>query len=214
MSSDIDIYKHQNFGNPLGFGESPALLIVDFVKGFDDPDVFGGGNISDAMDNTIPLLEACRKLNLPIAHTRVVLAEDGGDDNIMSIKVPALKTLAEDAPVSQIVDRLKPRAGEIIIRKRVPSAFFGTDLAPALTMRRVDTVLVTGCTTSGCVRASALDAMCYGFRPIVISDCVGDRAMGPHEANLFDLGQKYTDIITCEQAIAELTAKTRAHAAE
>ncbi|MBT6827889.1 MAG: isochorismatase family protein, partial [Rhodospirillaceae bacterium] len=119
----------------------------------------------------------------------------------------------ENAPGSHIVERLKPLPGEIIVRKRLPSAFFGTDLAPNFTMRRIDTVLVTGCTTSGCVRASAVDAMCHGFRPIVISDCCGDRALGPHEANLFDLRQKYTDIMTRDEVIAELTAR-QAQAAE
>ena len=213
MSSDADIYKHQNFGNSLGMGAKIAMLIVDFVNGFDDPDQFGGGNVTEACDNTVPLLAACRNLGMTIAHTRVVLADDGGDDNIMAIKVPALKTLTENAQCSQIVERLTPRPGEIIVRKRLPSAFFGTDLAPNFTMRRIDTVLVTGCTTSGCVRASALDAMCYGFRPIVISDCVGDRALGPHEANLFDLKQKYAEIMTRDEAIAEMTSR-HAQAAE
>jgi len=213
MSSDTDIYKHQNFGNHLGIGEKAALLIVDFVNGFDDPDQFGGGNVSEACDNTVPLLAACRDLGLTIAHTRVVLAEDGSDDNIMAIKVPALKTLTEDAECGQIVGRLTPRPGEIVVRKRVPSAFFGTDLAANFTMRRIDTVLVTGCTTSGCVRASALDAMCWGFRPIIIIDCVGDRAIAPHEANLFDLKQKYAELMTRDEVIAELTSR-QAQAAE
>lgn len=207
MSSDTDIYKHQNFGNHLGIGEKAALLIVDFVNGFDDPDQFGGGNVSEACDNTVPLLAVCRDLNLTIAHTRVVLAEDGSDDNIMAIKVPALKTLTEHAECSQIVDRLTPRPGEIVVRKRVPSAFFGTDLAANFTMRRIDSVLVTGCTTSGCVRASALDAMCWGFRPIIVTDCVGDRAVGPHEANLFDLKQKYAELMTRDEIISELTSR-------
>jgi len=207
MASDADIYKHQNFGNPLGMGDKVALLIVDFVNGFDDADQFGGGNVTEACNNTVGLLQACRGMNLTIAHTRVVLADDGSDDNIMAIKVPALKNLTEDVAGSQIVDRLKPLPGEIIVRKRLPSAFFGTDLAPNFTMRRIDTVPVTGCTTSGCVRASAVDAMCHGFRPIVISDCCGDRALEPHEANLFDLKQKYTDIMTRDEVIAELTAR-------
>ena len=207
MASDADIYKHQNFGNPLGMGDKVALLIVDFVNGFDDADQFGGGNVTEACNNTVGLLKACRDMNLTIAHTRVVLADDGSDDNIMAIKVPALKNLTEDVAGSQIVDRLKPLPGEIIVRKRLPSAFFGTDLAPNFTMRRIDTVLVTGCTTSGCVRASAVDAMCHGFRPIVISDCCGDRALDPHNANLFDLRQKYTDIMTRDEVIAELTAR-------
>ncbi len=205
MSSDLDIYKTQNFGNRIGFGEKAALLIVDFVNGFTDPTKFGGGNIQEAIDQTAKLLAFCREQNMLVAHTRVVFADDGSDANVMCVKVPSLTTLTETAPESQIVDALTPRAGEIVVRKRVPSAFFGTDLAPALAKHRIDTVMVTGCTTSGCVRASVLDALCHGFRPMVITDCVGDRAMGPHDANLFDLGQKYADLVTAAEAMAALS---------
>ncbi len=205
MSSDIDIYKSQNFGNRLGFGEKPALLIVDFVNGFTDPTKFGGGNIGEAINRTVTVLARCRERGVLVAHTRVVFADDGADANLMCVKVPSLTTLTEDAPESQIVDALTPQPGEIVVRKRVPSAFFGTDLAPAFARHRIDTVMVAGCTTSGCVRASVLDALCHGFRPVVISDCVGDRAIGPHEANLFDMGQKYADIITGDEAIAALS---------
>lgn len=206
MASDTDIYESQNFGNRLGFGEKPALLIVDFVNGFTDPAKFGGGNIGEAIEATAPLLARCRAAGAPIAHTRVVFADDGADANLMCLKVPALTSLTEDAPESRIVDALAPRPGEIVVRKRVPSAFFGTDLAPALARHRVDTVMVAGCTTSGCVRASVLDALCHGFRPMVVRDCVGDRAIGPHEANLFDMGQKYADIVTSAEAMAALPA--------
>ena len=99
---------------------------------------------------------------------------------------------------------MSPLPGEVIIRKQVPSAFFGTNLAPILTSLNVDTVLVTGCTTSGCVRASALDAMCWGFIPVVIADACGDRALGPHEANLFDLKQKYADVISSEEVMKKI----------
>lgn len=206
MASDTDIYESQNFGNRLGFGEKPALLIVDFVNGFTDPAKFGGGNIGEAIEATAPLLARCRAAGAPVAHTRVVFADDGADANLMCLKVPALTSLTEDAPESRIVDALAPRPGEIVVRKRVPSAFFGTDLAPALARHRVDTVMVAGCTTSGCVRASVLDALCHGFRPMVVRDCVGDRALGPHEANLFDMGQKYADIVSSAEAIAALPA--------
>ena len=214
MASDLDIYKTQNFGNRLGFGEKAALLIVDFVNGFTDPAKFGGGNIDEAIEATVGLLAYCRERGVPVAHTRVVFADDGADTNIMCMKVPALTGLTEDAPESQIVDVLAPAPGEIVIRKRVPSAFFGTDLAPAFAKLRVDTVMVAGCTTSGCVRASVLDAMCHGFRPVVIADCVGDRALGPHEANLFDMGQKYADIVTGADAMAALSGSRAAQAAE
>ncbi|MDP7342532.1 MAG: isochorismatase family protein [Alphaproteobacteria bacterium] len=148
MPSDMDIYEHQNFGHRLGFGARAALLIVDFVNGFEDPDRFGGGNISEACDNSVALLAACRELGLPIAYTRVVFDADGGDENVFCRKVPPLRELTEDAPAGQIVERLAPRSGEIILRKRLPSAFAGTDLAANFTHRGVDTVLVAGCVTS------------------------------------------------------------------
>ena len=204
MSSDKAIYEKQHFGKSMGFGECAGLLVIDFTVGFNDPAAFGGGNIAQAIEATVPLLEFARRSALPVAHTRIVYAEDGSDKNVHCLKVPKLLTLTESNPASHFVPQLAPRAGEIVIRKRLPSAFFGTDLAGMLMARGVDTLLIAGCTTSGCVRASTLDAMCHGFRPIVLSDCVGDRAEAPHAANLFDLGQKYADVMTRAQAIAEL----------
>jgi maleamate amidohydrolase len=113
--------------------------------------------------------------------------------------------LIEDAPGSQVVDDLAPGPGEHVIRKTQPSAFFGTNLAAWLVAKSVDTVLVTGCTTSGCVRASVIDSMSYNFRTIVVTDGVGDRAMAPHEANLFDMEQKYADLMTAEEVAAKIT---------
>ena len=202
MDRERDIYAAQGFGGTLGIGGAPALLIVDFVNGFADPDVFGGGNISDAMAATVPLLGLARGLGWPIAMTRIVFADDGADANMFSAKVPTILDLTEASEIGQIVPELEPRAGELIVRKRHPSAFFGTDLTQWLTGRRVDTVFVAGCTTSGCIRASVIDAMCHGFRPVVVTDCVGDRALGPHEANLFDMGQKCADLMSCS-AVAE-----------
>ena len=106
-----------------------------------------------------------------------------------------------------MVDALAPAAGEYVIRKTQPSAFFGTGLVGWLAQKRVDTVLVTGCTTSGCVRASVIDAMSHNFRTVVVSDCVGDRAIAPHEANLFDMEQKYADLMTCDEVIAEASRR-------
>ncbi|MCZ6590674.1 MAG: isochorismatase family protein, partial [Alphaproteobacteria bacterium] len=112
--------------------------------------------------------------------------------------------LTEHAPASQVVAELEPRDGEYVFTKTQPSAFFGTNLTAWLVAKRVDTVLVTGCTTSGCVRASVIDSMSYNFRTIVVSDCVGDRALGPHEANLFDMEQKYADLMTAAEVAAAL----------
>ena len=206
---ELDVYRQQGFGNRSGFGRSPALLIVDFVNGFNDPALFGGGNIGIAIASTRKLLQCARAQRLPIAFTRVVYAEDGSDAGVFCLKAPGLAALTEHAPASQVVPELEPLNGEHIIRKTQPSAFFGTDLSGWLIGKGVDTLLVAGCTTSGCVRASVVDSMSYNFRTIVLTDCVGDRAIAPHESNLFDMGQKYADLMTSAEVIDHLTRTMR-----
>jgi maleamate amidohydrolase len=209
MSAELEVYKRQSFGQRLGFGRRAGLLVVDFVNGFNDPALFGGGNIGPAIARTAELLAACRRMDLPIVFTRIVFEADGSDHNLFVAKVPALGQLTETAACSQIVPQLAPKRGELVARKRLPSAFFGTDLGPWFTARGIDTLLIVGCTTSGCVRASVLDALCHGFRPLVVTDCVGDRAIEPHEANLFDLGQKYADLMSRDEALKALVAHAR-----
>jgi maleamate amidohydrolase len=153
----------------------------------------------------VGLLEGFRAHRLPVAFTRVVYADDGSDGGIFSTKQPRLLMLTESHPAGQIVPELAPRAGELIVRKNQASAFFGTNLAPWLVRQGADTLVVAGCTTSGCVRASVVDAISYNFRPVVVRDCVGDRALGPHEANLFDMAQKYADVIERDEVIRRLT---------
>ena len=203
--SDDHIYAKQTFGQKTGFGRSTALLVVDFVNGFVDPEIFGGGNIADAVKATVPLLQYFRAQQLPVIFTRIVYADDGADAGIWCQKVPRLRELTEAAPASQIVDLLAPRAGELIVRKTQASAFFGTTLSATLIAKGIDTIVIAGATTSGCVRATVIDAMSWNFRPIVATDCVGDRALGPHEANLFDIGQKYADLLTAREILAALS---------
>lgn len=202
--SELDIYKAQNLGNPVGIGKSPALLIIDFVYGFTDPGQFGGGNINAAIACTVKALASARHHGLPVVHTRVVYADDGADVGAFSTKVPKLLTLTETAHASQIVQELTPHEGELVIRKKQASAFFGTDLAAWLHWKGIDTLAVAGCTTSGCVRASVNDAVAHNFRTVVLTDCVGDRAIAPHEANLFDMGQKYADLMESDGFFAAL----------
>jgi maleamate amidohydrolase len=202
MTDETEIYRKQGFAQSVGLGTSPALLIVDFVVGFTDPAHFGGGNIGPAIDKTVGLLAHARARHWPVVHTRVVYAEDGSDAGAFTHKVPSLLKLTETSELSQIVAELTPAPGELVIRKRQASAFFATELASWLSWRGVDTLLVTGCTTSGCVRASVVDAVANNFRTVVLTDCVGDRAIGPHDANLFDMGQKYADLRTSEELIA------------
>lgn len=199
MLDESAVYRRQGFGASLGLRPPLGVLVVDFVNGFADPGAFGGGNIVDAIRRTVDLIGLARDQGWVVAHSRIVYADDDSDANVFSAKVPNMLTLKEHSHASAIVPELAPRTGELVVRKNVPSAFFGTSLAPWLTGQGVQTLVIAGCVTSGCVRASAIDAMCWGFRPIVVSDCVGDRALGPHEASLFDLQQKYADVITLDQ---------------
>lgn len=204
MHSEIQTYQRQGFGSTLEPRAPFGLLIIDFVNSFANPDVFGGGNIPQAIENTVPLLAAARERGWAVAHSRIVFADDGADHNVFTLKVPGMLTLKERDHNSAIVDELAPQAGELVVRKTVPSAFFGTSLAAWLAQRGVQTLVVAGAVTSGCVRASVVDAMQYGFRPLVVSDCVGDRAIGPHDANLFDMSQKYAAVMTRDEALKSI----------
>ncbi|MFK7945661.1 MAG: isochorismatase family protein [Paracoccaceae bacterium] len=199
---DTEVYARQKFGQTIAPGTRPALILVDFVNGFLDPNSFGGGNCVSAAEATVPVLAAARAVGIPIVFTRIVYASDGSDGGIWWEKAPRLAELTEEAEPSQVADILAPRAGEIIIRKKQASAFCGTDLAATLRARGVDTLVITGLTTSGCVRATTVDALSLNFRPFVVPDCCGDRALGPHDANLFDMGQKYANLVSVGAALA------------
>jgi maleamate amidohydrolase len=202
-----DVYRKQQFGQRTGFGGRPALLVVDFVNGFHDPEILGGGNIPEAAAAAVPLLAFFREAGLPIAFTRIVYAADGSDASLWCEKVPRLRDLTESAWASQVVPSLTPEPGELVVRKTQASAFFGTPLAAWLVSKGIDTLVVAGCTTSGCVRASVIDAMSLNYRTVIATDCVGDRALGPHDANLFDMGQKYSDLLTRDEIISELKGR-------
>lgn len=200
--SDLDIYKKQHFGQKIGFGRQPALLIIDFQVGFCSPDLLGGFNINQAIDQTAKLLKNARAAKVPVAHVRFGTEAQGVDIGTFAIKVPSLKKLSADSKEAQFADAVKPKKGEWVSLKRHSSAFFGTNLASWLSFVGADTLFITGCTTSGCVRASTIDASAYGLRPMVVTDCVGDRAEGPHNASIFDMGQKYADLVTAKEASA------------
>jgi len=207
MDATTALYDQQRFGAALGIAPPIGLLIVDFLNGFADPPHFGGGNISAAIDRTRTLVGEARRMGWPIAHTRIVFADDGSDANIFSRKVPSLLQLVEGSALSQIVPRLEPADGELVVRKTLPSAFACTNLQSWFTQRGVKTLVVAGATTSGCVRASVLDAVNVGFVPFVVRDCVGDRAAGPHEANLFDMQQKYAEVVNLDVLLALVEEK-------
>ena len=201
-TSEQAVYDRQGFGQSLELLPPAGLLVVDFINGFADPEVFGGGNIRPAIEQTGKLLALARQRGWLVGYTRVVYADDGSDANVFTDKVPGCLAFTETSALSQVVAELPPEPGDLIIRKQFPSAFFGTHLASALAMHGIKTLFITGATTSGCVRASAVDAMCHGFRPVIVEDCVGDRAIAQHEANLFDLKMKYTEVMKLDDVEA------------
>lgn len=209
MIDDEDLRMRHGFGGSVGLGDVPALVIVDFAVAFTDPRILGGGNIACAVAATVPLLAGARTRCWPIVHTRVTFRADGSDAGVITRKVPALLELTEDSPSARIVDELEPGRGELVISKQQPSAFFATELPAWLAARRVDTVVVAGCTTSGCVRATIVDALSHNLRPVVVSDCVGDRIVAAHEASLADMEQKYADLMAREDLLAHYGSPPR-----
>lgn len=196
----------RGFGVRLGFGRRPAVVVVDFIQAFTDPQYAVGANFDREVALTARLLEAARATGIPVVFTTVAYQEGYAEAPLFVAKVPALRDLLAGTPATEVDPRLGRAATESVIVKKFASAFFGTALQSQLTAAQVDTVLVAGCTTSGCIRATVVDALQYGFRPIVVRECVGDRAVGPHEANLFDIQTKYGDVVSLDEALAFLKA--------
>jgi maleamate amidohydrolase len=204
--SDLaDNYKGA-FDGHLAFGQRPALLIIDLVDAYLVPGSPLYAGIETALASAVRLREAARAAGIPVIFTNVEYAPGGADGGVFYRKVPALKVFERGNPLGAFPDVLKPEGDDLVITKRYASAFFGTHLAPTLTALGVDTVLICGTSTSGCVRASALDACQHGFLPFVVREACGDRHAGPHEANLFDLQAKYAEVIGEAEAVALLAA--------
>lgn len=207
-NSDSDLNENYAgaFDGHLPFGRKPALLIVDFVVAYLDPASPLYAGVEDALASNERLLAAARKAGIPVLFTNVEYSPGGADGGVFYRKVPALKLFERGSPMGAFPASLQPQAGELVITKQYASSFFGTTLAATLTAMGVDTLLITGLSTSGCVRATALDACQHGFLPFVVREACGDRHPGPHEANLFDLQAKYAEVISETEAIAHISA--------
>jgi nicotinamidase-related amidase len=192
------------FDGHLSFGARPALLIVDFVMAYVDPASPLYAGVEDALASNERLLAAARKVGIPVFFTNVEFVPGGANGGLFYKKVPALSLFDAGSPYGGFPPSLQPIAGEVVVTKQYASAFFGTPLVALLAERGIDTLLVSGLSTSGCVRASALDALQNGFAPFVVREACGDRHQGPHEANLFDLQAKYAELISEQEAIALL----------
>ena len=204
MTDDLTENYKGAFDGHLPFGKRPALLIVDFVVAYLDPASPLYAGVEDALASNERLLAAARKAGIPVLFTNVVYTPGGADGGVFYRKVPALRLFDKGSPLGAFPDSLQPQDGELVISKQYASSFFGTHLASTLNAMGVDTLLITGLSTSGCVRATALDACQHGFLPFVVREACGDRHPGPHEANLFDLQAKYAEVISEAEATRQL----------
>lgn len=198
-------YDEADFGASIGLGDRPALLVIDLINAFTDPTTRLGADVAAVLDRTEQLLAAFRERDLPRYFTTVAFEESYGDAGRFIEKVPALKELRLGTEAVEVNERIAPMDDERVILKKYASAFFGTDLQTELTTNRVDTLVLAGVTTSGCVRATAVDSLQHGYRTVVPADAVGDRAEGPHRANLFDIDAKYGDVVTTDAVLDHLS---------
>lgn len=194
------------FEGRLPPGKRAALVIVDVVMAYLDKSSPLYAGVEDALSSNERLLAAARASGAPVIFTNVSYRPDGLDGGLFFRKIPALACFIEGSPLAAFPPTLQPRESDLVVSKQYPSAFFGTPLASALHAMNVDTLIITGFSTSGCVRASALDALCYGFVPFVVRDACGDRHPRPHEANLFDLQAKYAEVIGETEAASLLAS--------
>ena len=203
MANDLT-ENYSVYDGSLGFGERPALLLVDFVQAYFDKDCDLFADVEDELAAALRIRAVAREVSIPVYYTNVVYFENGVDGGVFYRKAPVLKNFLVGNPMGEWPAGLQPADNERVISKQYPSAFFGTTLADELQAQDIDTVIITGVTTSGCIRATCVDTMCNGFVPIVVADACGDRHSAPHEANLFDMNAKYADVMSEADVITHL----------
>jgi maleamate amidohydrolase len=196
-----EVYAKARLGESVTLGSRPAVLVVDFSCGFTDPECTLGADMTEQVEATKRLLDAARAKGLPVIFTTIGFEPSLKDGGLWLEKAPALADLQIGGRWVEIDPRLEPQEGETIVVKKGASAFFGTNLAAILISQGIDSVVLCGATTSGCVRATAIDLLQYGFPTLVPRECVGDRAQAPHDANLFDIQAKYADVVSVEEAL-------------
>ncbi len=203
--------EEAGFGGTLLLGERPALVMVDLVRAYFEPgaELYMGQN--SCLASAARVLSAARKAGILIVHTRVSYSAGGVDGGHFFRKVGALKHFVGDSPLGNFMPEVMPLPGEVTIVKHYASAFFGTSLASTLSALAIDTLIITGVSTSGCIRATAVDAIQHGFIPLIPRESVGDRDDGPHRANLFDLQAKYAEVRSEQNILDYLASGTTKH---
>lgn len=203
-SEDLLANYKRAYDNRIGFGRQPALILVDFVRAYFDPECELYADVQPELESSLRIVEAARKHKVPVIYTNVVFDAAGRMGGRFFQKAMPLHNFVQGSPMGAWAEGVAPADDEIVISKQYASAFFGTSLASMLTAMGVDTLIITGVTTSGCIRATCLDACQHGFIPIVVSDACGDRHPAPHEANLFDMNAKYGDVVGEDEVLAYL----------
>ncbi|MFF4241492.1 isochorismatase family protein [Actinomadura geliboluensis] len=198
-------YRESGFGESLGCGDAPAVLVVDFARAYLEDGSPLRAPVEDALAAAITLIGAARDAGVPVLFTRVTYQPGGADGGLFRRKVPALRVFEEGSPLGDFAEGVAPRPGETVVTKQYASAFHGTSLAATLTSSGIDTLFICGLSTSGCIRATATDALQHGFRPLVVDEACGDRDPRLHAANLLDLQAKYADVVSLDRALELIT---------
>jgi maleamate amidohydrolase len=213
--TDEEFFRQRGFGLRIGFGERPALIVIDLIKAFTDAGRMLGANLDSQIEATNSLLNVAHDRKVPVIFSTVIYEDaDFKDAGIWALKQKGVVTLKVGSDGVELDPRLHVQKTDALLVKKYASCFFGTDLVSRLLAHRIDTLLITGCTTSGCVRATAVDACQTGFRPAVVREAVGDRSAAAHNQSLFDLNAKYADVVSLDETLRYLaTVGHSVHAA-
>jgi maleamate amidohydrolase len=191
-------------GGTLQLGRRPLVLSIDLMRAYFDPGSPLCLPSTSGLESAGRVVQAAREAGVPVMHTRTVYGPGGIDGGLFIRKVPALELLIGDTEMSELMPQVAPLEAELVLVKQYASAFFGTSLSSTLQSNGIDTLVIVGVSTSGCIRATAVDAMQYGFISAVVQDAVADRTQEIHEANLFDLGAKYSQVVSEADAVRYL----------
>jgi maleamate amidohydrolase len=205
-SQEHEFFRQRGFGLRIGFGKRPALLVIDMINAFTDPTMMLGANLDGQIEATRQMLLVAHDNAVPVIFSTVSYSEPGQKDaGIWALKQKGAATLVTGSHGVQIDERLQFDPNDSLLIKKYASCFFGTDLVPRLLARGIDTLIIAGCTTSGCVRATVVDACQTGFRPMIVREAVGDRSAAAHTQSLFDLDAKYGDVVTLNDTLSYLS---------
>ncbi len=199
-----EFFRAKGFGMTLGFGERPVLLVIDLTNAFTDASTLLGSNLDSQIEQTNRLLEAAHQHFIPVIFTTLYYEDSKlRDAGLWVKKSTGVQLLRAGTRMVELDARLHREPGDALMMKKYSSSFFGTDLASRLTTHGADTLVIAGCSTSGCVRATAVDSSQYGFRPMIVREAVGDRSLAAHRQSLFDLHSRIGDVVGVEQTLAE-----------